>query len=140
MFKLLLLGIFVSTSTLAARDSIAYFYTDKKVNILLNERGYNSRISGLMEAVGHVEAMLLVSDELDMKLGCAVADIRSTCTFTFFPSKDVQFVDKKLLVKKELASLGIDPSVEFEMTFQGSMKDHLTLRLTNGFLTIFASK
>ena len=140
MFKFLILAFFLSTSAIAARDSIAYFYSAKKVNILINERGYNSRIQEFMDVLGIEEAMLLVSDELDVKLGCAVSDNRSTCTFTFYPSNDVKFIDKKLYVEKNLLSLGVDPALEFEMAFQGSMKDHMTLRLSEGRLTIFASK
>lgn len=140
MIKILCLGLIISTQALAARDSVAYFYSAKKVNVLLNERGFNSRIHQFLQALGEESGTLLVSADNDIRLGCAAEEDRATCTFTFYPSDAVKFEDKKLFVEKDLGSFGIDPYIEFEMSFRGSMKDQIQLRLSNGMLTIFASK
>jgi len=140
MFKIFCLGLLISTQVVAARDSVAFFYSAKKVNVLLNERGFNTRIHQFLEAIGADQGVHLVSEDNDIRLGCATEDNRATCTFTFYPSSSVKIVDKKLFVNKDVSSLGIEPYTEFEMSFQGSMKDQIQLRISNGVLTIFASK
>lgn len=140
MLKWIFLALTISTSALANLDSVAYFYSKNKVNVLLNERGYESRISAFMDAVGEKEVMLLVSNEGDIKLGCARQDDRATCTFTFYPSESVKIVDKKLYVVKDIRSLGLAEDIEFSMSFKGSMKDQIQLGISGGVLSIFASK
>lgn len=140
MYKLLGLFLLFSTTALAARDSVAYFYSSTKANILINERGYQSRLQQLMDVVGAGDSMLLISKDQDIKLGCARSDERTTCTFTFYPSSSVKFQNKKMYVETELTKLGLDESLEFEMSFEGSMKDQVHLRFSQGKLFIFASK
>lgn len=140
MLKFVVLLFLVSTPVLGARDSVAYFYSAKKVNVLINERGFNSRIQQFMDALNEKSSMLLVSEDHDIRLGCAREEDRATCTFTFYPSSSVSLVDKKLYVHKQLLSFGITEDVEFEMIFQSSMKDQIQLRLSDGQLIIFASK
>lgn len=138
MHKFLSLLLSLSTSALAARDSVAYFYSPQKVNVLLNERGINSRIQQFMNVLGGENELMIVTG--DMKLGCARKEDRATCTFTFYPSPTIKFINKELFVEKSLVSLELDERLEFEMSFQGSMKDQLNLRLSEGQLFIFASK
>ena len=138
--KLVLALLLLSTQALANRDSVAFFYTSKKVNVLLNEKKVNSRISQFMDVVGAHDNMLLVSQDGDVRLGCAREDDRGTCTFTFYPSPTVLIANKELRVDKELADFHLPDDLEFSMNFKGSMKDELNLSISNGRILIFATK
>ena len=140
MMKLILCSLLFSTSVLANLDSVAFFYTTKKVNVLLNEKNINSRISQFMDAVGAHDSVLLVSKDGDVRLGCAREDDRGTCTFTFYPSESVLIENKELKVNKELGDFNLPADLEFEMSFKGSMKDQLNLSISNGRILIFAAK
>lgn len=140
MMKFVLSFLLFSTSVLANRDSVAFFYTTKKVNVLLNEKKVNSRISQFMDAVGAHDAVLLVSKDGDVRLGCAREEDRGTCTFTFYPSSTVLIENKELKVEKEVGDFNLPANLEFEMRFKGSMKDELNLSISNGRILIFAAK
>lgn len=140
MLKFILCALLFSSSVFANRDSVAFFYTAKKVNILINERIIDSRISQFMDVVGSENSMLLVSEQGDVRLGCARVEERSTCTFTFYPSEDVVIANKELWVEKDLEDFNLPANLEFAMSFKGSMKDQLDLRISNGRIFIFGTK
>lgn len=142
MFRLAAVFCFTlfSFSTFAQRDSVAFFYTPQKINVLLNERGEVSRLQSFMNyfEVGH--ELILHSQDGDIKFECARMIDKATCTFTFYPSKDVQTVNRELRVLKDLANFNVTRTDSFEMHFQGSMKDNFHLLINDGVLTISASK
>ena len=135
-----ILFAFISTASLAQRDSVAFFYTPKKINVLINERGEVSRLHHFMNFFKAGNELILRSEDKDIKLECAREFDRATCTFTFYPSLDVQTVNRELHVEKALSNFGVETVDAFEMSFRGSMKDNIHLSIVNGFLTISASK
>ena len=129
-----------STVSLAQRDSVAFFYTPQKINVLINERGEVSRLQSFMSFFNAGNELILRSQDKDIKLECARMIDRATCTFTFYPSVNVQTVNRELHVMKDLANFGLDINESFEMKFLGSMKDNIHLVIENGVLNITASK
>lgn len=138
-FIILALALY-SLTTLAQRDSVAFFYNHKKINVLINERGMNSRLHDFMNQFGAEGDLLLTSSDQDINLGCAREIDRVSCTFTFFPSSDVHFVDRELQVHKSLKTFGLAQENYFEMSFRSSMKDNIHLIIEDGILKITASK
>lgn len=129
-----------STVSLAQRDSVAFFYTPKKINVLINERGQVSRLQNFMNFFNADNVLILKSQDQDIKLECAREIDRATCTFTFYPSVNVQTVNRELHVLKDLSNFGLQTSESFAMSFKGSMKDNIHLVIENGVLNITASK
>ena len=142
MNKLLILlsALTISFHTLASRDSVAFFYTAKKVNVLINERGVSSRLHAFMDFFKADTELFLVSNKGDIKLGCAREVDKVACTFTFTPSEDVSLDNRELRVVTAISEFGIEGDDSFEMSFRSSMKDNITLTIENGELVIFASK
>lgn len=136
---ILILSLY-SLTTLAQRDSVAFFYTPKKVNVLINERGVDSRLHAFMDYFRVDTELLLTSVDQDIQLGCAREVDRVSCTFTFHPSTDVQIANRELLVQKDLRALEVETSGSFEMSFRSSMKDNIHLTIIDGVLRISASK
>ena len=135
-----ILFAFISTASLAQRDSVAFFYTPKKINVLINEKGEVSRLHDFMNFFKVGNELILKSEDKDIKLECAREFDRATCTFTFYPSSNVQTDNRELHVEKELTNFGVVTSDAFEMSFRGSMKDNIHLVIDNGILLISASK
>lgn len=142
MKKLLLISLLmlISLPVFASRDSIAFFYKTEKVGILLNERGTNGRIQNFMDFLGAQENMLLLSKNGDVKLGCARNEENASCTFTFLPSANVETQNKELNVKISLNQFDLEVTEDFEMSFLGSMKDKLDLKVIDNELIIYAAK
>ncbi len=142
MNKLIFLAssLIISTQTFASRDSIAFFYTPKKVSVLINERGTNSRLHDFMDFFNADNDMVLTSKKGDIKLGCARDIDKVSCTFTFLPSENVALDNRELHVLTTLNDFGVESDDSFEMRFRSSMKDNITLTVTDGELVISASK
>lgn len=138
---LILVGLFLlSTSAIASRDSIAFFYTPAKVNILINERGMDSRLHDFMNHFNAGNELILESEKGDITLGCAREINKVACRFTFTPSNNVAIENKELAVLAKMSSFGIMSDDSFEMSFRGSMKDNMSFTIEHGVLKIFASK
>lgn len=136
----LFLGLLFSFSAFAQRDSVAFFYRPHKIDVLLNERGEVSRLQNFMNYFEAGHELSLLSEDHDIKIQCARLVDKATCTLTFYPSTDVLTVNRELQVTKRLSSFGLERNDEFEMHFQGSMKDNFHLVINDGVLTISASK
>lgn len=131
---------FFSVSAMASRDSIAFFYTPAKVNILINERGVNSRLHDFMNYFKAGQELIFESENGDITLGC-VRDINKVaCRFTFIPSSNVAIENKELSVLADMTSFRVMTKDSFKMTFLGSMKDNMSFSIENGELRILASK
>lgn len=137
---LLLASIFISSQAMAARDSVAFFYSAKKVNILLNERASAGRIQQFMDLFKAEDSLFLINADQDVKLGCARELDRATCTFTFYPGNNVEFETKEIFFKQDLAEFGVVVSEDFEMSFESSMKDKMKLSVEDNVLYITGSK
>lgn len=142
MFKLtltLMLSLFSAVSY-AQLDSVAFFYTPQKINVLINERGEVSRLQNFMNFFNAGHELFLVSKDNDIKFACARDYDKATCTLTFYPSQDVQTQNRELRLVKSLENFDLDIQDSFTMSFRGSMKDNFHLVIENGVMTIFASK
>jgi hypothetical protein len=137
---LLISMVLISTLSWAHQDSIAFFYSPNKVNVLINERGTFSRLHDFMNLFTDTHELLLVSENNDMKIGCARSVEKVACTFTFYPSHYVRIEDSLLAAAVPLTFF--TPSVldNFEMSFRSSMKDNLQLQIRNGVVVISGSK
>lgn len=136
----LLLGLIFSVSAFAQRDSVAFFYRPHKIDVLLNERGEVSRLQNFMNYFKAGHELNLLSEDQDIKIQCARIIDKATCTLTFYPSTDVFTVNRELQATKKLSNFGMERKDEFEMHFQGSMKDNFHLVINDGVMTISASK
>lgn len=142
MNKLFILtfALIISSHAFASRDSIAFFYTPKKVNVLINERGTNSRLHDFMNFFNASNELVLLSKSGDIKLGCAREVDKVACTFTFLPSVNVALDNRELHVAASMTEFGMESNDSFEMSFRSSMKDNMTLSVAGGELVIYASK
>lgn len=142
MYKYLTLTLMILASSFAwaNQDSIAFFYSPNKVNVLINEKGTSSRLHDFMNLFTDAHELLLVSENKDMKIGCARSVEKVACTFTFYPSHYVRIDDRQLAAAVPL--LFLSPSVldNFEMNFRSSMKDNLQLHIRDGVVVISGSK
>lgn len=137
---LLISMVLISTLSWAHQDSIAFFYSPNKVNVLINERGTFSRLHDFMNLFTDTHELLLVSENNDMKIGCARSVEKVACTFTFYPSHNVRIEDRHLAVTVPLMFLTSMVIDDFEMNFRSSMKDSLQLQIKNGVVVTSGSK
>lgn len=142
MHKYILLPFMLVTSSLAWAnfDSIAFFYSPNKVNVLINERGTSSRLHDFMNLFTDAHELVLISENNDMKIGCARSVEKVACTFTFYPSHYVRIEDKELAAAVPLMFLSPVVLDGFEMSFRSSMKDNLQLQIRDGVVVISGSK
>lgn len=137
---IVLASIFLSTQAMAGRDSVAFFYSTKKVNILMNERASAGRIQQFMDLFNADNELVLINAEQDVKVGCARELDRATCTFTFYPGNNVEFATREIFFKQDLKEFGVAANGDFEMIFESSMKDKIKLIIEDNVLYITGSK
>ncbi len=142
MCKYLTLALMILASSLvsAGQDSIAFFYSPTKVNVLINERGATSRLHDFMNLFTDTHELVLVSENNDIKIGCERSLEKVACTFTFYPSHYVRIEDKQLVAAVPLMFLSSTVVDNFEMNFRSSMKDNLKFQIRDGVVVISGSK
>lgn len=135
-FVSVLLGFSVAQ---AAQDSVAVFLRADKVVVLINEQ-YNGRLQSFMNHLGVGTDLEALSVDQGMKLSCGRRTDAATCTFRFNPSALVKIEDKSIQAQASLADLNLPIVSDFEMSFESSREDKMTLKIQNGVLEVKASK
>lgn len=123
----------------AAADSVAVFHRPEKVVVLINEQ-YQGRLQGFMD---HFD----VQNDLDVEaidgsvlVRCGRKVDAASCTLTFYPSKQVRVGNKTLDAAIPLIEMNLPEVENFEMSFESSREDKMTLKIQDGVLKVQASK
>lgn len=128
-------------SAFASRDSVAFFYSPKKVSVLINERSLVGRLDGFMRHLGQSNSLRAISQDGSMDLGCARGDIGISCTFTFIPGQDIRIQNRSLAVLTHISALNLANNGAFQMSFASSMKDLFYFEMNeNGEILMEGSK
>lgn len=136
----LTVSLLISNIAVASHDSVAFFYTAKKVGVQINERGSNGRIQQLMNHLDVSNELYLLSEDETIMLGCARTFEAASCSFRFLPGKDVVIENRSLTLATDLENLGLGELEDFSISFASSMKDRLNLEIKNGKIFITGSK
>ena len=123
----------------AAQDSVAVFHRAEKVVVLINEQN-QGRLQAFMDHVGDDTDTLIETPDQSMRLNCGRKYDAASCTFRFLPSAFVKIEEKTLHAHATLAELSLPELEHFEMTFESSREDKMTLRIQHGVLEVVASK
>lgn len=123
----LLIGSFVQTAQ-AGQDSVGVFYRPEKVVILINEAQGAPRLQGLMEALGAQDTLVYQSADESLRIQCGRQPNAATCTF-----RVLQGVSSTIAPRRAEAFIPVSDLPVFapyEMTFESSMQDRFTLKVT----------
>jgi hypothetical protein len=123
----------------AAQDSVAVFHRAEKVVVLINEQN-QGRLQAFMDHVGDDTDTLIETPDQSIRLNCGRKYDAASCTFSFLPSTFVKIEDKSLQARATLSELSLPELEHFEMSFESSREDKMTLRIQDGVLEIIASK
>lgn len=125
----------------ANRDSVAFFYKEDKVAVLINERANYGRLHSLLDHLNLDGRLNVLSSDESIKLSCTESDEGVGCTFRFLPSENVVIAERSLVAETTLAAVGLENNGAFEISFASSMKDKLHIKITDdGKLIITGSK
>ena len=136
---LLTLTIFISSTAMAARDSVAVFHRPEKVIILINERGETGRLHDMMNSFNVEDSFVVQDADESIKIQCNRMTDAASCTFRFFPATRIQIQGKTLKAYSSLKNLNLE-SDNFEMSFESSREDKFSLKILDGNINFFASK
>lgn len=145
IFKASLLTVLLSISSnsaFAQSDSVAVFHRPEKVIIQINE-GYEGtrRLIDLLENLKQEKQFSTSSADENIKISCARGSEEvASCIFKFLPGKNVIITNKKVEATINLSDLKLESVNNLEIYFESSMKDKFQLKITDGVLSISASK
>ena len=129
----------MTSTAMAALDSVAVFHRPEKVIILINERGQSGRLHDMMNSFGKEDSFSALSADENIKIQCNRIIDAASCTFRFFPSEGIQIKEKTLKARTLLSNLNLE-SENFEMIFESSREDKFVLKVIDGNINFFASK
>jgi hypothetical protein len=133
---------FSLNSAFAQSDSVAVFHRPEKVLIQINEGDEGTRrLIDMMENLKQEKQFHVSSKDENLIISCGrgAAEVAS-CIFKFLPGKNVNIVNKQVDASISLAELKLESVSNFEIYFESSMKDKFLLKITDGILSISASK
>lgn len=135
------LGLLISVSAWANRDSVGVFYRPEKTVVLATENLYRTqRLPAMMRALGAENRLLLVSKDNSIKIDCGASLEAASCTFRFFPSDVVEIGVKNVEALIAFVDLGVVDAEDFEMSFESSMADRFILKIKDGHVYLYAHK
>lgn len=130
----------LSSQAMAALDSVGVFHRPEKVIVLINERGEGGRLQTMMNYFEAGETLALISPDQNIKIVCGRSVEAATCTFRFFPGKDIVIGLRNLEASSTLRELGLTALDDFDFSFESSMQDKFLLQVSNGKIIFSASK
>lgn len=126
----LLLLIFTTTLSFAQQDSVAFFYSKAKVVVVINELNPYGRLASFIETVSKENTYRYQNTEQGLKISCSLTNRGAGCRFIFKPNKHVVLADRTLRAAINPTHILSDDSIGFEMTFNSSMNDKFSLRIS----------
>lgn len=135
----LTLAILISSTAMAASDSVAVFHRPEKVVILINERGETGRLHDVMSCFYVEDSFVTQNVDESIKIQCKRMTDAVSCSFRFFPATGIQIQDKTLKAQSSLKNLDLE-SDNFEMSFESSREDRFSLKVLDGNIIFFAAK
>ena len=136
---ILTLVTFISSTAMAASDSVAVFHRPEKVVILINERGETGRLHDMMNSFNVEDSFVTQNADESIKIQCKRMTDAASCTFRFFPATGIQIQAKTLKGETALTNLNLE-SDDFEMSFESSREDKFSLKILDGNIIFSASK
>lgn len=123
----------------AASDSVAVFHRPEKVIVLINEQ-HQGRLQSFMDHLDVQTDLDIQSLDGSVILSCGRRPDVASCTFTFYPSDLVRVGNKAADVAVPLTEMSLPELGNFEMSFESSREDKMTLQIQEGVLKVQASK
>ncbi|MNT19546.1 hypothetical protein D3C72_1548080 [compost metagenome] len=134
------LVLMFSAQAFAAADSVAVFHSARKVVVLINEQGSNSRLQNFMNSFNAESNLRVESTESGIRIQCARTTDETSCTFAFFPSENVRVEKKSLNASTTLVDLSLKSSQNFTASFESSRQDQFSIHSDENFIIFQANK
>ena len=119
----------------AAQDSVAVFFKQDKVVVMIKDYPSAGRLQEFLSIVGSQQGFRYQSDDKMMRLECGQNPAEIVCTFGFEPTNGVQFIERGVQAMVPVESLA--PA---EFTFVSSRGDSVRLRTGSGGIEVLAQK
>jgi hypothetical protein len=131
--------VLLSTVSIAKSDSVAFFYSNTKVVVVINELNPYGRLSNFIDNVSNNQTYRF--ENIESKISCSRNDRGAGCRFIFKPSTSVIIENRTLNAEIPLANMLEESAIGFKMTFNSSMNDKFSLKISkNNKLIITGSK
>ena len=124
-----------SQATFASQDSVAVFYKQDKVVVMIKDYPSSGRLQEFITIVGGPQGFRYQSDDKMMRLECGQNSAEAVCTFGFEPTVGVQFIARGVQALVPVESLA-----EAEFVFVSSRGDQVKLRTGTHGLEVIAQK
>ncbi len=124
-----------SQGSSAAQDSVAVFYKQNKVVVMIKDFASSGRLQAFLSVLGHEQGFRYQSEDQMMRLECGQNQAEAVCTFGFEPTSGVQFIARGVH-----AEVPMGPLPEAEFTFVSSRGDQVKLRTGMIGLEVTAQK
>lgn len=135
-----LMSLQISTTALAASDSVAVFHKPNKVVVLVNTRQGDLRLAQFVDMVGDQDSLAAATSDGSIRIKCGVSDASASCTFGFAPSAHVTILPKSVKAQVRLRDLNLPESEDYWTEFESSQGDKFILEIRAGELILTASK